>query len=44
MLAAVTEEKAYRKAMEMKNALPEIQQQIVPEIYEVLQEIIKEGE
>lgn len=43
MLAAVTEEKAYRKAMEMKNALPEIQQQIVPEIYEALEKTIKKG-
>lgn len=44
ILAAVTEEKAYRKAMEMKKALPEIQHQIVPEVYQALQKTIKEGE
>lgn len=43
MLAAITEEKAYRKAMEIQNALPEIKSQIVPEVYQALQEIIKEG-
>lgn len=43
MLAAITEEKVYRQAMEIQNALPVIKSQIVPEVYQALQEIIKEG-
>lgn len=43
MLAAITEEKSYRKAMPIDQALSEIKSQILPEIYQALQKTVEGG-